>query len=112
LVWVEPGEERAPIFLFVILMAEPAAVAPTQSAEAVEPDVWVPVLTLPCKLTVDLPLPGFTVADALRLQPNSVINSRWRVSSDLALRLNGEVIARGEFEVAGRHLALRLTDLI
>jgi flagellar motor switch/type III secretory pathway protein FliN len=93
-------------------MAEPALVALPQNSAVAEPDVWARVLSLPCRLTVDVPLPGFTVADGLRLQRSSVINSHWRLGTDIPLRLNGELIARGEFEVVGNHLAVRLTELV
>jgi flagellar motor switch/type III secretory pathway protein FliN len=46
------------------------------------------------------------------LKPSSVINSHWRVGTDIPLRLNGELIASGEFEVVGNNLAVRLTELV
>jgi flagellar motor switch/type III secretory pathway protein FliN len=92
-------------------MAEPGLVLPQNSTVA-DPDAWARVLPLPCRLTVDVPLPGFTVGDALRLQKSSVINSRWAVGADVPLRLNGQLIAHGEFEVVGDQLAIRLTELV
>jgi flagellar motor switch/type III secretory pathway protein FliN len=92
-------------------MAEAAVVAPAENSVA-HPEAWAQVLPLPCRLTVDVPLPGFTVADAVRLRRGSVINSHWRVGTDIPLRLNGELIARGEFEVVGNHLAVRITELV
>lgn len=92
-------------------MAESASVALPQNSTVAAPDAWAQVLPLPCLLTVDVPLPGFTVADILRLRRSSVVNSHWRVGTDIPLRLNGELIARGEFEVVGNHLAVRLTEL-
>jgi flagellar motor switch/type III secretory pathway protein FliN len=93
-------------------MAGTALVIPSQNDTAAQPDAWAQALPLPCRLTVDVPLPGFTVADALRLRRSSVINSHWRVGRDIRLRLNGELIARAEFEVVGNHLAVRLTELV
>ena len=93
-------------------MAEPAVGVQPQNSTVAESDVWAHVLLLPCRLTVDLRMPGFTVADAVRLRRSAVINSRWRVGDDVPLRLNGELIARGEFEVVGNHLAVRLTELV
>ena len=92
-------------------MAE-QAVAPTlaQPAEA-NSEAWAQALTLLCNLTVDMPLPGFTLGDALRLQEKSVIDSHWRVGRDIPLRVNGKLVASGEFEVVGNHLAVRLTEL-
>jgi flagellar motor switch/type III secretory pathway protein FliN len=77
-----------------------------------ETEAWGQALTLSCELTVDMTLPGFKVADVLRLQKNVVINSHWRVGSDVPLRVNGKLIARGEFEVVENHLAVRLTELV
>jgi flagellar motor switch/type III secretory pathway protein FliN len=93
-------------------MAELAAVAQPESSSVAAFDAWAQVARLPCRLAVDVPLPGFTVSDALRLRRNSVVNSHWPVGADIPLLLNGELIARGEFEVAGNHLAVRLTELV
>jgi len=92
-------------------MAEQAA-APTQAQPAeVNSEAWAQALTLLCSLTVDMPLPGFTLGDALRLKESSVIDSHWRMGRDIPLRVNGKLIASGEFEVVGNHLAVRLTEL-
>ena len=72
---------------------------------------WRPVLGLPCELSVELPLPGFTIADLLKLRAGSVINAQWRLGRDVPLRLNGMVIGWSEFEVMGNSLAVRLTEL-
>lgn len=72
---------------------------------------WRPALQLPCLLTVELPLPGFKVSDFLKLQAGVVISSGWRLSRDVPLRVNGTLIGWGEFEGAGKRLALRLTEL-
>lgn len=72
---------------------------------------WRPVLGLPCELTVELSLPGFKIADLLRLRAGSVIAAHWRVGQDVPLRLNGTLIGWSEFEVVSDHLAVRLTEL-
>jgi flagellar motor switch/type III secretory pathway protein FliN len=92
-------------------MTDSVAIALPQNINTSDAEAWTLVLPLPCRLTVEVPLPGFTVGDALRLRPRSVINSHWHVGTDVPLRLNGELIARGEFEVVGNHLAVRLTEL-
>jgi flagellar motor switch/type III secretory pathway protein FliN len=93
-------------------MAE-QAVAPTQAHPAkVESELWEQALALRGNLSVDMLLPGFTVGDALRLQRNSVIDSQWRVETDIPLRVNGRLIACGQFEVVGNRLAVRLTELV
>lgn len=82
-----------------------------QEQEQEEDARWRPALGLPCQLTVDLPLPGFTVADFLKLRGQSVIDAHWRLGHDLPLRLNGMLIGWIEFEVVGNNLAVRLTEL-
>jgi flagellar motor switch/type III secretory pathway protein FliN len=72
---------------------------------------WRPVLDLPCQLSVDLPLPNFKVADYLKLQTGSVMATNWRVTHDVPLHVNGTLIGWGEFEGAGKRLAVRLTEL-
>lgn len=82
----------------------------TGSTQSEEPR-WQAVLGLPCQLTVDLSVPGFTVSDFLRLRVGSVLGTGWAVARDLPLRINGTVAGWGELEAAGKRLALRLTEL-
>lgn len=80
-------------------------------AETEEDARWKPALGLTCELVVDLPLPGFKIADLLKLRPGSVIDAHWRAGQDVPLRLNGAQIGWIEFEVVGDRLAVRLTEL-
>jgi flagellar motor switch/type III secretory pathway protein FliN len=66
---------------------------------------------LPCTLAVDLPVVHFTVHDLLRLKPGSIVETCYHQSSDLPLRVNGQLVGWTEFEVVGERLAVRLTDL-
>jgi flagellar motor switch/type III secretory pathway protein FliN len=92
--------------------AGPAAANPeVAKREAEEEARWRPVLDLPCHLTVDLALPGFKIADLLKLRTGSVINAHWLLGRDVPLRLNGMVIGWSEFEVVGNSLAVRVTEL-
>jgi len=96
------------------LAGEAGAVANPEAAggsEGEDDARWKPVLGLPCELTVDLPLPGFRIADLLKLRAGSVINAHWRLGRDVPLRLNGTVIGWTEFEVVADALAVRLTEL-
>lgn len=94
-----------------------AAVAITEKEKKAEaaPDTedprWQPVLGLPCQLTVDLSVPGFTVSDFLRLRVGSVLGTGWAVARDLPLRINGAIVGWGELEAAGKRIAVRLTEL-
>lgn len=66
---------------------------------------------LPCTLAVDLPVIRFRVRDLLCLTKGSVVETAYHQSSDLPLRVNGQLVGWTEFEVVGDRLAVRLTDL-
>jgi len=72
---------------------------------------WQSVEPLPCLLTIEIPMPGFTVADLVYLQPGRIITTGWTVGQDVPLRINGELIAWSEFEIVQNRLAVRLTEL-
>jgi len=92
-------------------MAAPAA-AKCDTVTSPDPQAWAQALTFSCQLTLDMPLPGFRIADLIHLQTRSVVNTHWRVGADVPLRVNGKLIGQGEFEVVGDHLAVRLTELV
>ena len=66
---------------------------------------------LPCTLAVDLPVVRFTVRNLIRLGVGSIVETAYHQSSDLPLRVNGQLVGWTEFEVVGERLAVRLTDL-
>ncbi|MGA2424750.1 MAG: FliM/FliN family flagellar motor C-terminal domain-containing protein [Terriglobales bacterium] len=72
---------------------------------------WQRVEALPCLLTIEISVPGFTVADLVHLERGRIIASGWTVGQDVPLRVNGELIAWSEFEVVQKRLAVRLTEL-
>lgn len=72
---------------------------------------WARVDLLPCLLTIEISVPGFTVRDLVHLQRGRIIATRWTVGQDVPLQVNGELIAWSEFEVVQNRLAVRLTEL-
>jgi len=66
---------------------------------------------LPCTLALDLPVVRFTVGDLLSLACGSIVETAYHQSSDLPLRVNGQLVGWTEIEVVGDRLAVRLTDL-
>ena len=66
---------------------------------------------LPCTLALDLPVVNFTVGHLLNLTKGSIVETAYHKSSDLPLRVNGQLVGWTEFEVVGERLAVRLTDL-
>ncbi len=66
---------------------------------------------LPCRLRVETPVASFTVADLLSLSPDSIVRSSHKEGSPALVRVNGQVIGWGEFDVVEDSLAVRLTEL-
>ncbi len=72
---------------------------------------WRRYEVLPCKLSVELAVPQFTVAKLMGLRPGTVIDTGTLEGSDVPLRVNGALVGFTEFEVIGNRLAVRITDL-
>jgi len=66
---------------------------------------------LPMTLTVEIPVPNFTVGDLVGLQPGSIVRTLFQSTSDVPVRVNGKLIAWAKFEIVGDHLASRITEL-
>jgi flagellar motor switch/type III secretory pathway protein FliN len=72
---------------------------------------WQRIEALPCLLTVEISVPSFTVADLVCLERGRIVATHWTVGQDVPLRVNDELIAWSEFEIAQNRLAVRLTEL-
>ena len=72
---------------------------------------WQEANWLPCKLSVEMPILGFTVGDLLRLEVNSLVDTHIASDTDVPLRVNGALIGWAEFDAAGDRLGVRLTEL-
>ena len=66
---------------------------------------------LPLTISVEVPVPGFTVQDLIGLQPGSVVKTLYQSTADVPLKVNGKLVAWSKFEVAGDRLASRITEL-
>lgn len=90
----------------------PAATPATALQTPLAPDPrWKQVEKLPCNISVEVRVPGFTLKDLLGLRVKSVVRSQLATGSSPSVRVNGEVVASGDFEVLGKRLAVRLTEL-
>jgi flagellar motor switch/type III secretory pathway protein FliN len=93
-----------------IIEAKPAKGSPpVERPQESDPGEFLP--WLPCTLALDLPVVNFTVRDLLNLSQGSIVETSYHQSSDLPLRVNGQLVGWTEFEVVGDRLAVRLTDL-
>jgi flagellar motor switch/type III secretory pathway protein FliN len=94
-----------------------AAAQLAQSLPVAEPSPSVPALNwhlaerLPCTVSIEVPVRGFTVTNFLTLGPGSVVSSQHPTSANLPLRINGQLVSWCEFEVLGNRLSVRLTEI-
>jgi flagellar motor switch/type III secretory pathway protein FliN len=89
----------------------PMQITPVQTTSD-SASLWIAAQSLPCHLGIELPAIGFTVRDLLQLEPNSLLATSCRQSSNVPLSVNGRLLAWAEFEVFGNKLAVRLTELV
>jgi flagellar motor switch/type III secretory pathway protein FliN len=93
-----------------------ATVEPTNEAQSADTATVLPDHTdafgwLPCRLTLQIPVTGFSVGDLLRLNVGSIITTPCHYTHDVPLRVNGLLIGWTEFEVIADRLAVRITEL-
>ena len=88
-----------------------SAIAPHSPERLQERDPGEYLPWLPCTLALDLPVMNFKIGDLLSLTRGSIVETGYHQSSDLPLRVNGQLVGWTEFEVVGERLAVRLTDL-
>jgi len=91
--------------------ATPTEKATTPPTPTPAPDLWAGVQSLPCTLSVSLPIGGITVGDLLRLEVNSIVDSQRGADAPLPVWVNGVVVASSVFDLAGERLAIRITEL-
>jgi flagellar motor switch/type III secretory pathway protein FliN len=73
---------------------------------------WPAVEALPCRVSVEVRLPRLTVRDLFLLQVGSLLESEWAQSTNVPVRVNGQLIGWAEFEVLGDNLAIRMTEFL
>jgi flagellar motor switch/type III secretory pathway protein FliN len=85
---------------------ETSEVKPTVSAS----DLLDTMPWLPCTLTLEVPVVGFTIGDLLALKKGSIVETGCHHTSDVPLRVNQLLIGWTEFDVIGDRLAVRITE--
>ncbi len=91
-------------------MSTPPAL-PKEIPVVISEERWEEANWLPCLLSVDLPVQSFTVRELLRLEPGVVLETRNANSADVPVVVNTQRIGWAEFEVVGRRLGIRITEL-
>jgi flagellar motor switch/type III secretory pathway protein FliN len=66
---------------------------------------------LPCRLVLETPVIGFTVATLMALEPGTVLETAAQHNEDLLLHVNGQLVGTVKFDVTRDKLAVRLTGV-
>lgn len=66
---------------------------------------------LPCKISLEIPVAGFTISDLFNLEKGSIVETAYHHTSDIPIRVNQLLLGWTEFDVIGDRLAVRITDL-
>jgi len=82
-----------------------AQAQPASPADLLDTMPW-----LPCTLTLEIPVVGFTIGDLLALKKGSIVETACHHTSDVPLRVNQLLIGWTEFDVIGDRLAVRITE--
>ena len=95
----------------VAINVEPAA-NPVTDVRALElPDPAEALPWLPCTVTLELPLVGFTIGDLSKLAIGTVVTTACPRNSDMPLYVNGQLIGWTELEVIEDRLAVRIMEI-
>jgi len=79
---------------------------------ATKESVFESFFWLTCRVNVEIPVPGFTVGDLLRVTPGMVVRSATASTEDVCVRINDILLGSGEFEVLDESLAVRITEFV
>lgn len=88
-----------------------ASPATAPAAPAPAADEWAALGALPCKLSVAVGVPGFTVRDLLVLDVGSVVETQTSATGSVPVWVNGVKIAKAEFDVLRANVAIRIGEL-
>ncbi len=89
--------------------AVPVVLPPGARGHAADP--LARVYELPCTLVLEVPVVDFSVGSLMQLQPGTIVRTAAQHNEDLALKVNGQLLGVGEFDVIGEQLAIRLTGM-
>jgi flagellar motor switch/type III secretory pathway protein FliN len=84
---------------------------PARAGGAIPERRWEAAERLPCTLSIELSAHGITIGDLLELDVGSMISSNQSHASPVPVRVNGQIVARGDLEVTDDRLAIRITEV-
>lgn len=92
-----------------ILQADTAEIVPA-ATKSPTPDPLDSMPWLPCTVSLEIAVVGFTIGDLLTLRKGSVVETATHHTSDVPLRVNKLLIGWTEIDVVGDRMAVRITE--
>lgn len=89
----------------------PVPVVLPPGTKAHMPDPLARAYDIPCTMVLEVAVLDFNVGALLHLEPGTIIRTSAQHNEDLALKVNGQFVGLGEFDVIGDRLAVRLTGM-
>ena len=89
--------------------AAPVVLPPGTKANA--PDPLARAYDLPCTLVLEVAVMDFNVGSLMQLEPGTILRTAAQHNEDVTLKVNGQLVGVGEFDVVGDQLAVRLTGM-
>jgi flagellar motor switch/type III secretory pathway protein FliN len=74
-------------------------------------ELWEEAGVLPCVVSVDLPVKKFTLRDLLGMEAGAILESSIANGADVPVLVNARLLGWAEFEMVGRSLGVRITEL-
>ncbi len=93
-------------------MAENAPISGSAPPSEIPEAMWEEAAWLPCRISCEVPVDGFSVRSLLELSVGSLVETQWKSGGDIPLDVNGKQIGWVEFEQIGPLLGVRLTELL
>jgi flagellar motor switch/type III secretory pathway protein FliN len=78
---------------------------------AITEEAWTEAGLLPCQISVDLKLRRFTVRDLLQLDAGAILETSNADGADVPVMVNAQLIGWAEFEIVGKRIAVRITEV-
>lgn len=102
-------EEKLSLASPSLTTAVPVVLPPNTRVNAADP--LARAYELPCTLVLEVAVIDFNVGSLMHLQPGAIVRTAAQHNEDLSLKVNGQLVGAGEFDVIGEHLAIRLTGM-
>jgi len=88
-----------------------ALALPKAEEPGISEAAWREASWLPCRMTAEIAVEGFTMGDLMSLEVGSVIATGTSTSAEVRVRVNGAIVGFAGLDAVGDRIAVRLKEL-